>query len=188
MNLLETRLLLSEAWSLYPALPRLMPEEKRLTAIAWFRTLCSYSYEDARNAFRRAAAKNPHYMPSAFEVLDECVETIDADAFLTAETKALEAQRKNHEYTQLFSDNFYIELNCLKCERDRAETPERRADLNEMIENNVKLYHVDAELHDLRSAAYAQALAAYHNREAARAADDFNKICTMNALSVDNDF
>lgn len=188
MNLLETRLLLSEAWSLYPALPRLMPEEKRLTAIAWFRTLCNYSYEDARNAFRRAAAKNPRYMPSAFEVLAECVETVDTESYLTDEAKALEAQRKNAEYTQLYSDNFYIELNCLKCERDRAETPERRAELTEMIENNVKLFHADMELQNLRSAAHDQALAAYHDRESAKAAADFKKNCTLNALSVDNDF
>lgn len=188
MNLLETRLLLSEAWTLYPSAPRLTPEEKKLTAISWFRTLYEYSYQDTRAAFRRAAKKTPRFMPSAFEVLAECVETIDADAFLSAEAKALEAQRKNAEYTQLFSDNFYIELNCLKCERDRAETPERRADLNEMIEYNVKLYHVDSELHDLRSAAYEKAIAAYHNREAARAADDLKKNCTLNALSVYNDF
>ena len=187
MNLLETRLLLSEAWTLYPSAPRLTPEEKKLTALSWFRTLYEYSYQDARSAFQRAAKKTPRFMPSAFEVLSECVETtIDLDDFLTSEEKKLSTQK--FEYTQKFSDNPFIEIACLKSARDHAEDDDERATLTKEIVENIKTYNLEQQLFSAREAARRNARSLYHQREIMNAAADFATFCSLEKLSLDVDF
>lgn len=186
MNLLETRLLLSEAWSLYPALPRLMPEEKKLTALSWFRTLYEYSYRDARAAFRRAAKKTPRFMPSAFEVLAECVETYDIDDFLTPYEKSLSTRK--FEYTQKFSDVPILEIACLKSAREHAKDNDERAELTKKIVENVTTYNLEQQLFRAREAAQSAALRFYHQRESMKAAEDFATFCSLEKLSLDADF
>jgi hypothetical protein len=186
MNLFETRLLLSEAWTLYPSAPRLTPEEKKLTAISWFRTLYEYSYQDARAAFRRAAKKTPRFMPSAFEVLDECVETYDIDDFLTPYEKTLSTRK--FEYTQKFSDVPILEIACLKSARDHAKDNDERTELTKEIVENVKAYNLEQQLFRAREAAQSNALRFYHQRESMKAAADFATFCSLEKLSLDADF
>lgn len=184
MNIVETRLLLTELWALYPSAPRLSEGEKQVAIMAWFRTLNEYSYEDVRKALKIVSSQNPRFIPSAFEVLNYCSETIDETSYLPPEYDALEAERGSG-YSAKYSSNPYIEIGCLKSELEHAATDAERAEIQALIDLNVKVYHIDERLRSMRLEARNRALAAYHERETIRGAADFKQVVTFTYNAIE---
>lgn len=176
MNIEETRNFLTMLWSLFPNAPKVSPEEKKATVVAWFYVLHEYAIGDVWAASQAILHEKPIFIPTAFEILSRCRKTTNPNRFLGDEYAELENRFIGSTHIYQPNDDFDYEIFRLTRDQMEEKNEDSKEKLQHLIRQNVEQRNIHRRMDYLLTAALNAAESEYDRIEYSKYSKDLMQL------------